>query len=100
MKEGIQVNLKMKIASRKGNSKQDEVAIHLIFLDENPDVTSFDLYRPSWEYLKDCTKFASITKELQTNPAVRLKKKKQMNLKLPSSYSAQMELVEAMMQER
>jgi hypothetical protein len=72
--------------------------IHLIFLDENPNVSSFDIYRPSWEYLKDCAKFASITKALQTNPAVR-SKKKQGNPKLPSSYSALKELVEAMMRE-
>jgi hypothetical protein len=74
--------------------------IHLIFLDENPNVSSFDIYRPSWEYLKDCAKFASITKALQSNPAVRLKKKNSKgNPKLPSSYSALKELVEATMRE-
>jgi len=49
--------------------------IHLIFLDGNPNVSSCDIYRPSWEYLKDCAKFVSITKALQTNLAVHLKKK-------------------------
>jgi hypothetical protein len=66
----------------------------LIFLDENPNVSW-----PSLEYLKDCAKFASIIKALQSNPAVHSKKKKQGNPKLLSSYSAQTELVEAMMQE-
>ena len=73
--------------------------IHLIFLDENPNVSSFDIYRPSWEYLKDCAKFAFITKALQTNPAVCSKKKQKGNPKLPSSYSALKELVEATMRE-
>ena len=35
--------------------------LHLIFLEQNPDVKSFDLYRPSWEFLKDSPKFRSIT---------------------------------------
>jgi hypothetical protein len=33
----------------------------LIFLEQNPEVKTFDLYRPSWEFLKDSPKFASIT---------------------------------------
>ncbi len=32
--------------------------IHLIFLKENPTEKSFDIYRPSWEYLVDKHKFA------------------------------------------
>ena len=35
--------------------------IHLLFLEQNPDAKSFDLYRPSWEYLKDSAKFARIS---------------------------------------
>ena len=35
--------------------------IHLIFLHENKNVKSFDVYRPAWEYLKDTPKFISIT---------------------------------------
>ena len=50
--------------------------IHLIFLEENPGLASFDIYRPSWEYLKDCPKFISITKALQSNPVVKEKKKR------------------------
>jgi len=41
--------------------------IHLIFLDENLNISSHNIYRPSWEYLKNCTKFVSITKAVQTN---------------------------------
>ena len=39
--------------------------IHLIFLQQNPDVKSFDIYRPSWEFLKDSAKFQSICIALQ-----------------------------------
>ncbi len=35
--------------------------LHLIFSEQNPDVKSFDLYRPSWEFLRDSPKFLSIT---------------------------------------
>jgi hypothetical protein len=35
--------------------------IHFIFLHENKNVKSFDVYRPAWEYLKDTPKFISIT---------------------------------------
>jgi hypothetical protein len=35
--------------------------IHLIFLEQVPEVKSFDLYRPSWEFLENSPKFASIT---------------------------------------
>ncbi len=35
--------------------------IHLIFLEQVPDVKSFDIYRPSWEFLKNSPKFATIT---------------------------------------
>ena len=51
--------------------------IHLIFLEQNPSISSFDIYRPSWEYLKDCPKYISISKALQSNPVVRANKKKQ-----------------------
>jgi len=34
--------------------------IHLIFLEQYPEVKSFDIYRPSWEFLKDAPKFQSI----------------------------------------
>ena len=34
--------------------------IHLIFLEKNPDVKSFDIYRPSWEFLKSSAKFSTI----------------------------------------
>jgi len=39
--------------------------IHLIFLQQNPDVKSFDIYCPSWEFLKDSAKFQSICIALQ-----------------------------------
>jgi hypothetical protein len=32
--------------------------LHLIFLKENPSEKSFDVYRPSWEYLQDKPKFS------------------------------------------
>jgi hypothetical protein len=32
--------------------------LHLIFLKENPSEKSFDIYRPSWEYLQDKPKFS------------------------------------------
>jgi len=32
--------------------------VHLVFLKENPTEKSFDLYRPSWEYLQDKPKFS------------------------------------------
>jgi hypothetical protein len=35
--------------------------LHLIFLEQNPEVKTFDLYRPAWEFLKDSPKFISIT---------------------------------------
>ncbi len=35
--------------------------LHLIFLKKNPEVKTFDLYPPSWEFLKDYPKFISIT---------------------------------------
>jgi hypothetical protein len=50
--------------------------IHSIFLEQNPNITSFDIYWPSWKYLKDCTTFLSIMKALQTNPSIRDKKKR------------------------
>jgi hypothetical protein len=50
--------------------------IHLIFLEQNPNITSFDIYHPSREYLKDCAKFLSISKALQTNPSICEKKKR------------------------
>jgi len=34
--------------------------IHLFFLEQNQEVKSFDLYRPSWEFLKESPKFATI----------------------------------------
>jgi len=42
--------------------------IHLIFLEQNPSINSFDLYRPAWEYLKDSAKFQSITVALKSAP--------------------------------
>jgi hypothetical protein len=45
--------------------------IHLIFLEQNPNISSFDLYRPSWEFLKDSPKFASITAALASNPCIK-----------------------------
>lgn len=47
--------------------------IHLIFLEQNPSISSFDVYRPSWEYLKDSQKFQSIIVALKTAPYVALK---------------------------
>lgn len=48
----------------------------MLFLEQNPGVSSFDTYKPSWEFLADCPKLLSIMKALQTNPAVREKKKR------------------------
>jgi len=50
-------------------------------------VSSFDIYRPSLEYLKDSLKFLSITKALQTNPCVRSKKKKGQDPELVTLFS-------------
>jgi hypothetical protein len=50
--------------------------IYLIFLELNPNVNSFDIYCPSWEYLKDSPKFVSISKALQSNPSIWDKKKR------------------------
>jgi hypothetical protein len=33
----------------------------LTFLEQNPEVKTFDLYWPSWEFLKDSLKFISTT---------------------------------------
>jgi hypothetical protein len=46
-----------------------------LFLEQNPNLGCFDIYKPSWEYLQDCPKFVSIMKSLQSNPNVRDKKK-------------------------
>ncbi len=46
-----------------------------MFLEQNPNLGCFDIYKPSWEYLQDCPKFVSIMKSLQSNPNVRDKKK-------------------------
>ena len=43
--------------------------LHLIFLRENKNIKSFDIYRPAWEFLKDSPKFLSIT--TATNAAPR-----------------------------
>jgi hypothetical protein len=50
--------------------------IHLIFLEQNPNITTFDLYRPSWEFLKDSPKFKSISAALSSNPCVRATNKR------------------------
>jgi hypothetical protein len=42
--------------------------VHLIFLEQNPAISSFDLYRPAWEFLKDSAKFQSITMALKAAP--------------------------------
>jgi hypothetical protein len=36
-----------------------------MFLSQNPDVKSFDIYRPAWEFLKDAPKFQSIQMALK-----------------------------------
>jgi hypothetical protein len=51
--------------------------IHLIFLEQNPSVSCFNIYRPSWEYLQDCPRFTSITRALASNPTVQKKRKKE-----------------------
>ena len=51
--------------------------IHMIFLEQNPSVSCFNIYRPSWEYLQDCPKFTSITRALASNPTVQKKRKKE-----------------------
>lgn len=38
--------------------------LHMIFLKQSPGVSSFDLYRPAWEFLKDSQKFISTTRTL------------------------------------
>jgi hypothetical protein len=40
--------------------------LHLIFIEQYPEVKSFDIYHPSWEYLKDAPKFQSIIIELNS----------------------------------
>jgi hypothetical protein len=45
-------------------------------LEQNCSINSFDIYRPSWEYLKDCPKLLSISRALQANPIVRERKLK------------------------
>jgi hypothetical protein len=40
----------------------------LIFLEQNPLINFFDLYRPAWEYLKNSAKFQSITVALKSAP--------------------------------
>jgi len=52
-------------------------------LEQNRSINSFDIYRPSWEYLKDCPKFLSISRALQANPVVRERKKKHGNEESP-----------------
>jgi len=49
----------------------------LIFLEQNPSVSCFNIYRPSWEYLQDCPKFTSFTRALASNPTVQKKRKKE-----------------------
>jgi hypothetical protein len=49
----------------------------MIFLEQNPSVSCFNIYRPSWEYLQDCPKFTSITRDLASNPTVQKKRKKE-----------------------
>jgi hypothetical protein len=39
----------------------------MIFLQQSPGVSSFDIYRPSWEFLKDSPKFMSITRALTSS---------------------------------
>ncbi len=40
----------------------------MFFLEQNPSINSFDLYHPTWEYLKDSAKFQSITVALKSGP--------------------------------
>jgi hypothetical protein len=44
------------------------IRVHLIFLEQNPALSSFDLYRPAWEFLKNSAKFQSITMALKAAP--------------------------------
>jgi len=46
----------------------------LIFLEQNPAISSFDLYRPAREYLKDSAKFQYITIALKAAPHAVSKK--------------------------
>jgi hypothetical protein len=49
--------------------------IHLVFLEQNPKIASFDMYRPSWEFLIKIPKFASISRALQPTPSERERRK-------------------------
>jgi len=42
--------------------------IHLIFLEQNPAISLFHTYHPSWEFSKDSTKFHSISIALSSAP--------------------------------
>ncbi len=59
--------------------------MHLIFLEQNPEVKTFDLYRPSWEFLKDSPKFASITHAQTAASASASKERKQSHLSTDST---------------
>jgi hypothetical protein len=48
----------------------------MIFLEQNPTISSFDIYRPSWTFLNDSSKFTSITRALTSAAAMDDKKKR------------------------
>jgi hypothetical protein len=39
-----------------------------MFLEQNPDVKSFDIYHPAWDFIKDQPKFQSILVALSSAP--------------------------------
>jgi hypothetical protein len=56
------ISLTIRFPRLSGEDKERNYnRIHLIFLEQVPEVKSFDLYRPSWEFLENSPKFASIT---------------------------------------
>lgn len=53
------IGVTKRFPKRSGEDREEYYnRIHLIFLKENPTEKSFDIYRPSWEYLVDKPKFA------------------------------------------
>jgi hypothetical protein len=48
--------------------------IHMIYVENFPDQKSFDIYRPSWEYLKDCAKWHTISVTHAKSNAIKRKK--------------------------
>jgi hypothetical protein len=46
----------------------------MIYVENFPDQKSFDIYRPLWEYLKDCAKWHTISVANAKSNAIKRKK--------------------------